>query len=113
MMTSCKKDSGKSDVQATPTVQSLTEVSAPNNFNWQSDRNLTLSFTGSAQRSYNAILKITDADGNTLLQRLQKGDEDFTTVFKLATANETVTVSFGAIKKTFSVKAGKINMNLN
>ncbi len=110
----CKKESlSSSSDNTTNTDTKFANIAVTNNFSWSNDRNLTFNFDGAPESAYPAILKVSGSDGSIIYQKLQKGDEDFSTSFKVPANYETLDVQFGATKKTFSVKSGIITMNLN
>lgn len=109
----CRKESLSSNENPPNTDTKFANIAVTNNFSWSNDRNLTFNFAGAPESAYPAILKVSSSDGSIIYQKLQKGDEDFSTSFKVPANYETLDVQFGATKKTFSVKSGIISMNLN
>ncbi|MFP5042814.1 hypothetical protein [Parasediminibacterium sp. JCM 36343] len=109
---SCKKDTATPGA-ATPAVTQFAAIATASNFNWNSTNKIAFNFTGLQGQSFNSILKITASDGSVVLQKLQKGDENFSTTFNVPSNYPTINVQFGSVTKTFITRNGSVNMNLN
>jgi hypothetical protein len=113
LLSSCKKESVSVN-NPSSSVSSFTAISTNSSFNWANQKKLTFTFTGSPSNGYNSLLKITSPDGNVVFQKVQKGDQNFSTTVILPTNYSTLNLSFGSIQKVcYLQQSNQINFNLN
>ena len=113
-ITACKKDS---TVVTNPTINTtstaFSSIKASSNFEWNNSNKITFNFKGQPEKNYNSILKVLGSENSVLLQKLQNGSNNFSTIITLPSTNSRITVIFGDIQKTFITKNGIVTMNLN
>jgi hypothetical protein len=91
----------------------FSQIIAPSNFNWATTTNINFDFKGLAVDDYQLVLKVTDADGAILLQKLQKANEDYKAVIEVPAYYKTLTVSFGSISEDLDCTNGSVAITIN
>ena len=95
------------------TPQTFVSIKAPSGFNWSTINKVTFTYTGTPGAAYSAILKVVNADGNTVFQKLQLASDNYSGTIELDVNSANVTVQFGDIIKSFNCKTGSIAMSIN
>ena len=93
--------------------QTFISIQAPAGFNWSTINKVAFTYTGTAGADYSAILKVVNADGNTIFQKLQLASESYSGSIEVDINSADVTVQFGDIIKPFNCKTGSIAMSIN
>jgi hypothetical protein len=118
-LTSCSKQidqkaSNTNTETAVPaTVTSFASIKASDSFKWSTTNKVIFSFTGSSSDNYTSVLKVMDANGAIIFQKLQDATQNYAAVLEIAGTSENVTILFGDTNKTVSAKTGAINLTLN
>ena len=112
--TSCVKqmDAVPANIPAVATVtpaDKFSDIKANDNFNWSTSHKINFSFLGSTGEDFQLVLKVQDADGNVLFEKLQKGNEDYNDAFEIPAHCKTLSVSYGSTIKEFDCNATSIS----
>ena len=115
--TSCTKTM---DVPAAPTpstistsATTLSELNAPENFDWSTTKKISFNFDGKDAESYSLVLKVSDNEGNVLLQKMQKSDQSFQMTLNVPADYTSLTVAYGATEKNIDCTSGSVTMTIN
>lgn len=109
---SCIKKTDQSPPTTTP-ADTFSEIIAPANFNWSTTNKIDFNFKGLSANEYQLVLKVTDADGAILLQKLQKANEDYKVIIEVPAYYKTLTVSFGSISEEFDCTNGSVAITID
>ena len=119
-LTSCNKQIDQKAAAATtePTavpvdITNFASIKASDSFKWTTTNRVKFSFTGSIADNYTSVLKVIDANGAIIFQKLQNATQNYSVELEIAGTSENVTILFGDINKTVSAKTGAINLTLN
>ena len=96
-----------------PSVITLSEVNTSQDFNWSTTREIAFTFNGKDAQGYNLLLKVTDTEGNTIMQKMQKSDQSFQTNLKIPSSYKTLVVAYGADTKNIDCTSGSASMSIN
>ena len=102
--TSCTKNMDVTPVTPSPATIlpaqiTLTEANVAADFNWSTTKQIQLNFAGRDTQAHNLLLKVTDSEGNVIMQKMQKSDQSFQTNLKVPSTYTTLVVSYGADTK--------------
>lgn len=117
MFSSCSKQVSQTSTTtsgtATQAAQGFYNLKVPTTFNWSTNNKVTFNFTGKTGEVYSAILKVTNADGHVIFQKLQSAGANYTGSIDVSFNSENVTVQFGDQIQSFNCKSGSVTMSLN
>lgn len=91
----------------------FSEITAPPNFSWNTTNKVNFTFKGSSANDYQLVLKVTDADGAILLQKLQKANEDYKVVIEVPSYYKTLTVNYGSISEEIDCTSGSVAITID
>ena len=115
--TSCTKTMDVAPVTTPTTISTsattLSELNAPENFNWSTTKQISFNFNGKDAEGYNLVLKVLDNEGNVLMQKMQKSDQSFQMDLNVPANYTSLSVSYGATEKEFDCTSGSITMTIN
>lgn len=106
----------KLDQEPTPPASEATnfsEIKATESFSWSTTKKVNFSFNGSSSNDYELVLKITDADGGVLMQKLQKASETYKVVLDVPAHYETLTVIYGSISEKIDCTSGSVAITID
>lgn len=104
---SCKKDSEQDDNPNKPAPNSFSELQVSANFDWSTTANFEIAVKGQENLSYNPqrLLSVRDEAGNVVFRKWVRMSDDHNLKFTAASANRSMEVEFGSIKKEVSFSA--------
>ncbi|MEO6932654.1 MAG: hypothetical protein ABI151_13560 [Chitinophagaceae bacterium] len=91
----------------------LAEVKAAENFSWSTTKKVEFTFEGNAMQEYTLLMQVLDADGNVLIQKMQKSNSRYNATLNIDINQSTITINYGADSKTIDCSAGIATMNLD
>ena len=119
-LSSCSKQvdqkSTTNNTVTTPVPSAVTNfasIKTSDSFKWSTTNKVNFSFTGSNTDNYTSVLKVIDANGAVIFQKLQNATENYAVVLEIAGTSENVTILFGDTNKTVNATTGSINLTLN
>ena len=113
--TSCVKQMDAvptSPVSASTSASTYADMNASENFDWSTTKKVNFTFNGTAEESYNLVMKVLDADGNILMQKMQKSDETYKSEILVPANASIVFVTYGAETEKFDCTTGAVTMNI-
>jgi hypothetical protein len=115
--TSCTKTM---DMPAAPvpstistSATTLNELNAPENFDWSTTKKINFIFDGKDAESYSLLLKVSDNEGNVIMQKMQNSDQSFQMTLNIPANYTSLTVAYGATEKNIDCTAGSATMTIN
>ncbi len=119
-LSSCSKqidqkanNSNPSTTTAPAAVNNFAGIKTADSFKWSTTNQVNFSFTGSPADNYTSVLKVMDANGAIIFQKLQNSAQNYSAVLEIAGTSENVTILFGDNNKTVNATTGSINLTLN
>ncbi|MEO5998813.1 MAG: hypothetical protein ABIN89_18730 [Chitinophagaceae bacterium] len=109
---SCIKKMDQS-TPTSPTAVKFSEINASESFNWSTTNKVNFSFKGTAVDEYQLVLRVTDADGAILIQKLQKSNEDYKVILEVPAYYDTLTVTYGSISEPINCRQGSVNITID
>lgn len=111
MVVACKRTSIEKNGEILP-QQSFGELKTADQFNWNTNSELTLLFLGKNNDPRIAALKLIDNNGRVYFQRLQRAKENFQTKILIPSHVQNLRWSFAGQFQNFNPKTGRIVVSL-
>lgn len=107
MITSCKKSEIPEPAPAPVQPTTLSDMKAPDSFNWSTGQVVTVKITGlPTVIPVKNVLSVSLLDGTRLFSRMHQMDQELTIKVQIPALEKKLLLSYGAAMETIDIKDG-------